>query len=182
MRDISLHLLDIAENSVRAGATLVKINITENSLMNFSIHDNGKGMDPDEVNLALDPFYTTKKERKKKIGLGLPLLKQNVESSGGKFCISSVKNSGTKIEWTMDINNIDVLPMGNLVQTFWVLIVFYPKTEFFITHKKNNEEIVISSLELRAIFEDRSLSEPGIAGIVKQYIVELEETLLGGNP
>lgn len=181
MRDISLHLLDIAENSVRAGASEVLIVINEDRMNHFMIKDNGKGMDSSTIDKALDPFYTTKEERKKKVGLGLPLLKQNAQLCGGEFSISSEPGKGTVIEWTMDPDNIDVLPMGNLTETFWALIVFYPETDFSIRHSRNNESVEISSYEIREVFKGMDISHPAVAAALKQFIKEQENTLIGGN-
>ncbi len=173
MRDVSLHILDIAENSIRAKAKLVRINIYEDKdEMRFEIIDDGIGMDEELLKMVLDPFFTTKDERKKKFGLGLPLLKQNVEQSDGKFRIESKKGEGTKVFFSINKNHIDALPLGNLEETLWILMTVYEGVDILFTYKKNGQIVKIDSRELKEVFEGVSLSDPQVTGYVKQFINE----------
>jgi signal transduction histidine kinase len=115
MEDISLHLLDIAENAVRAGATTIAIEILEDKskdLLSVCIKDDGSGMDEEMVKNAVDPFFTTKKERK--TGLGLPLLSLAAQQTGGNLNIKSQKGSGTTITAIFKPSHPDMKPMGNI--------------------------------------------------------------------
>ncbi len=178
MRDLSMHILDLCENSVRANSSLVKVDVEENEdLWRICIEDDGCGMDEETLKKALDPFYTTKEERKKRVGLGLPLMKQRAEECGGYFKIESHVGKGTKIECTFDPKNIDTPPMGNLAETFWTLIVFYPECDFFIRHKKNGKEIVIDSREIKKALDGVPLNHPEVAPLLKGMIEEEEKKL-----
>ncbi len=181
MRDFSLHILDIAENSVRAGASCVEICVEENSKVKVLIKDNGKGMDSIMIEKSQDPFFTTKNERKKKFGLGIPLLKQNVEAAGGKFFLDSKENIGTIVQWEAAADNIDTLPMGNLADTLWLLTVFYPQSEFKFEHKKEGKEGRFTSSEIREIFSGMNLSDPDVSNAIKMYVNEIENSLKSGG-
>lgn len=177
MRDMSLHILDIAENSVRAQATKVDILIDEGEISSFMIKDNGKGMDEETLKNALNPFYTTKTERKKKIGLGLPLLKQNVELCDGKFRIESVPGKGTSVKWTVNTSHIDSLPVGNIEETVWILMTMYENCDFSFTHRAGKKEISIESRELKEALGTDELNDPKVSMIVKDYIKEQENII-----
>jgi len=108
MKDLSMHILDIIQNSVRANASYVELQIIENKVedsYSITIKDNGDGMDEDMLAKVSDPFFTTRTTRK--VGLGLPLLKQNAERTGGHMKISSVLGEGTKTEAVFSHSNID---------------------------------------------------------------------------
>jgi hypothetical protein len=137
VNELSMHILDIAENSTRAGATHVSIVISEDTrlgIMSISINDNGAGMTEEQVRHALDPFYTTKPERRTKIGLGLPLLKRTAEQCGGSLEIHSRPGDGTSVKMTMLLNHIDRPPMGDLNETLVVLIAGNPNVVFDVTY------------------------------------------------
>lgn len=173
MRDLSLHILDIAENSIRAKAKLVQINFFEDeNEMRFEIIDDGVGMDEELLKMVLDPFFTTKDERKKKFGLGLPLLKQNVEQSDGKFKIESKKGIGTKVFFSVNKNHIDALPLGNLGETLWILMTVYEGVDIVFTYEREGNRIKIDSRELMEVFNGMNLGDSKISGYVKQFIKE----------
>lgn len=128
MREISLHILDIAENSVAAGATVITIFVWENEVDNFlsvEITDNGKGMDAETVASVVDPFVTSRTTRK--VGLGIPFLKAAAEACEGKLSIQSEPGRGTKVSVTFAYNHIDRMPLGDLPETFLSLLVCSPK-------------------------------------------------------
>lgn len=174
---MSLHILDIAENSVRAESTKVDILIDEGEITSFMIRDNGKGMNEETVEKALNPFYTTKAERKKKIGLGLPLLKQNVELSGGRFRLESSPGKGTEVSWTVNSGNIDALPLGDIAETVWILMTMYEGCEFTFTHKADGKEITVNSADIREAVGGMPLNMPEIARIVRDYIEDQENII-----
>ncbi|PIU66098.1 MAG: ATP-binding protein [Armatimonadetes bacterium CG07_land_8_20_14_0_80_40_9] len=135
MEDISLHILDIVENSIRAGARRVEIKVFEEKgkdLLTLRIKDDGKGMSKETQKKALDSFFTTKKG--KRIGLGLPLLYQSTKEAGGDFMINSKEGEGTKIVATFKLSNIDRKPLGNINETIRVLRASHPKVEFLFEH------------------------------------------------
>jgi len=135
MQDISLHLLDIIENSVRADAKKIKIRIINDHTANnlrLIIEDNGKGMDDETMLMAQDPFYTCKENREKKVGLGIPLFKQNAELCNGSFTIKSEPGFGTVISADFELNHIDRMPLGNLKDTLLGSIVGHPEVDFSV--------------------------------------------------
>ncbi|MFI5144776.1 MAG: ATP-binding protein, partial [Ignavibacteria bacterium] len=150
MKDLSLHILDIIENSVRAGAKKIDILIEQNSkedVLKICINDNGKGMEKKLMKNAADPFFTTKKS--KKVGLGIPLLKQAAESSNGKFSIESKKRKGTKIEAEFQNSHIDRKPLGDIAETFISAVLMAPETDFIFRYKKDGSGFVLKTKELK---------------------------------
>src|SRR5512140_994843 len=131
MEDISLHILDIAENSITAGATLVGIRLIdrrdENSFV-VEIEDNGKGMTEDLVKKALDPFFTSRTTRN--VGLGLSLLAQSARETGGDITIKSTAGTGTIVTAQFRPAHIDMKPLGDITETLIVLIAGNPGVDF----------------------------------------------------
>lgn len=131
MEDISLHILDIVENSIRAGAKNILIKFyqdKEKDLLTLEIKDDGKGMDKKTIKKCLDPFFTTKEN--KRIGLGIPLLYQTTKEAGGNFKIDSRCGKGTRIVATFRLSNIDIKPKGNIEETIKVLKATHPEIRF----------------------------------------------------
>ena len=138
MEDLSLHILDIAENSIAAEAKTIEIKIDENKendLLTIEIKDNGKGMDEQSVKMALDPFFTTRTTRR--VGLGLPLLAQAARQSEGDFELTSTPNKGTTVKATFRLSHVDRQPMGDVAQTMQTLIAGHPDIDFVYELKKN---------------------------------------------
>lgn len=136
MQDLSLHILDIAENSIEAKAHRIAIRVEERSskdLLVLEISDDGRGMSPRLFARALDPFFTTK--RTKRIGLGLPLLAQAARATGGKVTLRSQPGRGTKVRATFRLSHIDLQPLGDMAETLTVLMVGHPDVHFLYTHK-----------------------------------------------
>ncbi len=143
MKEIALHLLDLAENSVSAGAQTVKIAICEDlntDVLTASIEDDGRGMDAETVRKVTDPFYTSRTTRK--VGLGIPLLKGAAEETNGGLSIASQLGVGTRVEVTFQHSHIDRMPLGNLPTTFLGLSVAHPDIHwiFNYTARKNSSE------------------------------------------
>lgn len=169
MRDISLHILDIAQNSINANASLIEISVIETDyVIEVVIRDNGKGMTEEELAKAIDPFYTTRKTRK--VGLGLSLLKHNVELTSGKFTIESQLNKGTIVKATFNRTSIDCLPLGDLLETFITLIILHPDVDFIFTHKTSIKDYHLDTRELKAILNEIKINEiPVINWIREDY-------------
>ena len=137
MEDLSLHILDIVENSIRASAKRIKIRIDENmkkDWLTVQIEDNGHGMDKETIKKAVDPFFTTKTTRR--VGLGLPLLEQAAEETGGKLQISSEVGKRTRIRATFQYSHPDRKPLGNIGETLLSLAVGHPEVDFVYEHKR----------------------------------------------
>lgn len=135
MEDLSLHIMDIAENSLRAGAKNIKIRLIEdNNMLKLEIEDNGTGMSEEYRNKAINPFFTTKQG--KKIGLGLSFLAQSSKEAGGDTKIESEPDKGTKIIATFDLKNIDMKPLGDMKKTMECLKFAHPDVQFSFEHIK----------------------------------------------
>ncbi|MBO5939964.1 MAG: sensor histidine kinase [Kiritimatiellae bacterium] len=143
-------IADTVQNSLEAGAAKVELSIVEgDGKISVDIVDNGKGMDEDVLKRAFDPFYTEPgKHDKRKVGLGLPLLKQICESCGGGVSLKSEKGVGTRLSYFFDAHNIDLPPMGNLSETIVTLFNYPGGGEIVFTHRKGMEEYSISRTEL----------------------------------
>jgi signal transduction histidine kinase len=139
MEDLSLHILDIAENSIAAAARTIEIIIDEDrekDLLTIEIKDDGKGMDQKTLKKALDPFFTTRKTRR--VGLGLSFLAQAAEESGGKLELKSIPDEGTTTRATFHLSHPDCKPMGDIDETIRTLIISHPEINFVFEHHKDN--------------------------------------------
>jgi len=138
MEDLSLHILDIAENSICGSAKTIEIRIDEDrnkDLLTIEIKDDGKGMDEQSLQKALDPFFTTRTTRR--VGLGLPLLAQAARESGGTIELHSEPGGGTTVRATFVHSHIDRKPMGDIDQTLQTLVAGHPEIDFLYEHKTN---------------------------------------------
>ena len=175
MKELSLNILDVAKNSVSAGASLIEISLVEDEkgILTLSIKDDGCGMTEEVLRGVTDPFYTTRKTRK--VGLGLPLLKMAAEQTGGALRIeSSVKEgeSGTALEATFDTRSIDFMPVGDIVSTICILIAGSPEIDFDFSDITPNREVRLRTRELREVLGEISLAEPEIQQWIKGYLEE----------
>ena len=154
MEDLSLHILDIAENSIRAKAKRVKLWVIEDlekDLLSIEIEDDGIGMEAETLKKALDPFFTTKG---KKTGLGLSLLAQATREAEGEFKIDSVQDIGTKVSATFKHSHIDRKPLGNMAETLIALICGNPDIDFFYCHKKEDLTYSLDTSKIKIKFSN----------------------------
>lgn len=173
MRELALHLLDIAENSVTAKADTIKINVSENShtdKLSVSVTDNGIGMDETMVAQVTDPFVTTRTTRK--VGLGIPLLKAAAEACNGGLTISSTKGKGTKISCWFQRSHIDRMPMGDIINTILVLEVGYPSIHWIFRYEFNDEMFEFDDEYFKNELGDLPLSEPSIIRFIREHLNE----------
>lgn len=175
MKDLSLHILDVAENGVRAGAHLITITIRENSdsdTLTLCIKDDGKGMEPELFARALDPFFTTKTARTRKVGLGLSLLQQAAEAAEGGLDLKSVQGKGTEVTASMRRSHIDRKPLGDIADTMVVLIQGNSDVDFVYRHEKDGLEYRLDTREIRESLEETPLSHPEVLALVHCNIFE----------
>ena len=174
MKELSLNILDITKNSVRAGASLIKISmkLDENGWLELKISDNGCGMSEEMVKNVTDPFCTTRTTRS--VGMGIPLLKMASEQTGGTLdIVSSIEpeKSGTVITATFDTKSIDFMPVGDIVSTICILIAGSPEIDFEFYDIAPNREVTLKTAELRAVLgDDISLAEPEVQMWLKEYL------------
>ena len=171
MKDLALHILDILQNSVTAGATLVKLQIDElPGIDKYSVKftDNGKGMTEEIRKQVSDPFFTTRTTRK--VGLGLPLLKQNAERTGGSFTIQSQPGKGTEVEVSFGYSHIDRLPAGDISGTLALTVSSYPEIEFIYTHNTPEGTFVFDTLEIKETLGELPVNNPQVIAFMKDLI------------
>jgi Histidine kinase-, DNA gyrase B-, and HSP90-like ATPase len=173
MKDISLHVLDIVQNSISANATMIEISIGENQVENtycVRIKDNGKGMTPEMAKKVSDPYVTSRTTRK--VGLGLPLLKLNAERTGGHLSITSDLGKGTEVEALFVYNNIDRIPLGDMAGTIVILASANPLIEFVYSHTVNGEQYIFDTREIKEALDEVSISDVHIFKYLKEMINE----------
>lgn len=171
MREISLHILDIAENSVNAKAKNVTIYVTEDTLadrLRVSIEDDGVGMTPEMVARVTDPFTTTRTTRK--VGLGLPLLKAAAEACEGFLVITSTLGKGTLVNIEFKRSHIDRMPMGDLPCTIQSLFIGFPKIHWVVVYRVNDKEFTFDSAPIIEQLDGISLTEPAVLTFLSEYI------------
>ena len=173
MKELSLNILDIAENSVSAKASLVEICITESIVKNtvlIKITDNGCGMSAEVLKTVTDPFSTTRKTRK--VGMGISLLKLAAEQSNGELYIDSELGKGTMVTATFERNHIDRPPLGNIGQTISTLISCNLGVDFTYTHIFEDKVFNFSTREITEIIPDVPLNTPDVILWIQDYINE----------
>ena len=173
MTELSLNILDIAENSVKAGAPLTEITVSVDSaknLLEIIIRDNGCGMSEEQVKRVIDPFYTTRTTRK--VGLGIPFFKESAEAAGGSFFIDSEVGVGTTVKASYELDNIDRMPMGDLTATIHTLVTMHEDIDFLFTYKVNENEFALDTRELREILGDISFKEYEVSNYIRDYLKE----------
>ena len=143
-------IADTAQNSIEAGADRVEVNLTEgNGRISVKIRDNGKGMDAETVKRAFDPFFSEAgKHDRRKVGLGLPILKQICEACEGSVKLDSTPGVGTTLAYDFAADNIDLPPMGDIAEMVMTLFNYPGGFEMIFTHRKGGEEYSISRSEL----------------------------------
>jgi anti-sigma regulatory factor (Ser/Thr protein kinase) len=173
MLELALHILDIAENSVRAGAKTVFIDITEdrmNDLLSIEIRDDGAGMDEATVKRAMDPFYTSKKVRR--VGLGLPMLAEAAERAGGSFVIESHEGMGTRVAVEFQLSHIDRQPLGDLTGTFMALIAGNAGVDFVYRHECEGDVFTLDTREIRNEIGDIPINHMEVLKFIRQHLTE----------
>jgi len=183
MKEISLNILDVTGNSIKAKASRIDIILTESvsrDILELTIVDDGCGMSPEFLAKVTDPFTTTRTTRK--VGLGLPLLKMAAESCNGEFAIESTVNVGTKVRATFQLSHLDRMPLGNMAETMVTLISANDKIRYVYTHTTDLNTFVLDTKELQdTLGEDIPLSTPEILAWIKNYVKENLENIKGGN-
>lgn len=178
MRELSLHILDIVQNSLAAGAGHIYILVNEDytgDICTIEIQDDGCGMSEVDAIRAVDPFYTTRKTRK--VGLGLSLLKANAEASGGRLAVKSFPGEGTTIKAFFQQSHLDKPPLGDMASTIMALLGGHPKIEFIYEHRCGDKTFIFSTSEAREILKETSIDNPEILLWIKEYINEKEKKL-----
>ena len=171
MNDLSLHIIDIIQNSISAGATLITLTIIEDihgNLLTIIIEDNGRGMSCEQVERLSDPFFTTRTTRK--VGMGIPLFRQSAEQSGGGLIVESVVGTGTKVIATFMHNNIDRPPLGDIANSFILMVSANPQLDFVLRYIYNGEEYIFDTVEIKEVLEDMPLNNPSVIKMLTEMV------------
>lgn len=171
MKELSLHILDIAQNSIVAGATIISILVNEdpfNDLLTIEIEDNGKGIPAEMLQNVKDPYSTTRTTRR--VGMGLPLLNDACWISGGELEIESREGAGTKVTATLGLNHIDRQPIGDMAGVIVLLVSANPKIEFQYTHIKGENTFSFSTEEVKEVLEGLPLNSPEVVKTLREMI------------
>ena len=182
MRELSLHILDLAQNSLTANATRLDILIRidhEKDNLSITLADNGKGMAPDFLKSVTSPFTTTRTTRK--VGLGIPMFKANAEGSGGTFSIASTVGEGTRVCGTFGRSNIDRPPMGDIQGTMLTLVLGTPeRPDYLLRYETDEASFTFDTREVRAALDGLPLDLPDVVAWMRDYLKEGFEQLSGG--
>lgn len=173
MKEISMHILDIVMNSVKAKATLIEINIEDSIKYNrlkIAIKDNGVGMSSEMTKHATDPFFTTRTTRK--VGLGIPMLKEACERCNGSFHINSEIGEGTLIECHFERNNIDRAPLGNMGDTIMTIINSLESCELLYKHKTDEDTFILNTAEIKELLNGSNIKDNEVMLWIKEYVNE----------
>lgn len=187
MEELSLNVLDIAQNSVRAGATLIGITVDEQILddtLTITVSDDGCGMTAEQARRVADPFFTTRTTRK--VGLGVPFFKMDAEMTGGDFAIDTAPGKGTTVRARFGYSHIDRMPLGDMAATVSSLIQCNPDIDFVYTHRRNERSSTADTREFRQVLEGVPLNNPEVVSFIASYVREnaaeltAEENMDGG--
>lgn len=179
MKELSLHILDVVQNSIAAGANLIEISIVEDlnsDMLTIEITDNGCGMDKDYADKIKDPFTTGRKSRR--VGLGIPLLYAAGKRCEGDLKIETERGKGTKVTVWMKHSHIDRAPLGDMAETIKTLIVCNPNVDFLYNHKLNKKEFNFDTEEIKRILGDVPINEMDVLSWIEGHIREGLKSLM----
>jgi len=171
MKELALHMLDIAENGINAGANRIILSITEEKCgdeLILSVEDNGRGMKEEEIIKCQDPFYTSRKTRR--VGLGIPLFKQHAEMTGGSLTIRSVEGEGTHISATFFRTHPDIQPLGDIEGSWYLLSGMNPSVDIVLRYITERGVFELSSHDVMQSLEIDSLRDNELGLQLKRLI------------
>ena len=173
MTELSLNVLDIAQNSIKAGASLIRISVARRPAegrLSITVEDNGCGMTPEQVARVIDPFYTTRTTRK--VGLGVPFFKMSAEMTGGEFSIRSTPGEGTVLTADYCYRHIDMLPLGDMAATMVSLVSVNPEIDFIYSFACGTEQFTMDTREVKAVLEGLPVNSNEVLGFIGEMIRE----------
>ena len=177
--EISLNILDIAQNSISARASLIQIKVetdSDRNLLNVTIADNGKGMTEEMLTAVTDPFFTTRTTRS--VGLGVPFFKQAAECTGGNFSVSSFPGSGTTVTAQFHTDHIDCMPLGDVNATVHALVTMNPSVDFIYERRADDRSVCLDTRQMREILGDVPFDQPEVAAFIRSYLEENETEIM----
>ncbi|MEW6229275.1 MAG: ATP-binding protein [Bacillota bacterium] len=171
MRELSLHILDIVQNSIEAGAHAVEITVREDEdddLLTIEVADDGAGIPKDILGSVLDPFFTSRKTRK--VGLGLPLFREAARATGGGLEVESEPGRGTRVRATFKLRHIDRAPLGDMAETIALLVVCNPQVRFKYSHSRGEAAFRFDSSEFERELGEVPITSPGVVLYLRDLI------------
>ena len=179
MREISLHILDIVQNSVVAGATRIEVCVDEDTAadkLTVKITDNGCGMSKEFLEKVIDPFTTKRTTRK--VGLGIPLFKTAAEATDGSFDIQSEEGKGTCVTAVFGYSHIDRQPLGDMADTMLGLFTSYEDVDFYYQHKVDDKAFEVETAELKKVLDGVPFTTPEVYLWLSEFLKEGESELM----
>lgn len=171
MTELSLNVLDIANNSISANASLIELSInvdTNADTLSITIYDDGCGMTKEQLNKVTDPFYTTRTTRE--VGLGIPFFRQEAIDTGGSFNIDSDLGEGTTIDAVFGLSHIDRMPLGDINSTIFTLVIMNPNIDFLYTYQVDDSKFQLDTRKFKSILGDIPFDNPDVSTFIKSYL------------
>ena len=181
MTEISLNILDVAQNSISAGAKLIEISVVadiKSDTLTVVIKDNGCGMDEEKLKKVIDPFFTTRTTRK--VGLGIPFYKLAAENTGGTFNITSQLGLGTTVTAVFGLSHIDRMPLGDINFTIHTLVTLNSEIDFYYLYEIDERSFTLDTKEFREILGDIPFNSPEVSAYINDYLNENKQVVDGG--
>lgn len=181
MKDISLHLMDIVQNSVAAGADRISIGLSvqgDPEMLILEILDNGKGMDPEFLRQVTDPFKTSRTTRN--VGLGIPLMLQSANMADGELKIQSELGKGTKLQARFKVNHIDRIPLGDIPETIKILIMANPNISWTIRFTSQNDDYILDTDELKHHLDGVLIEDTNVLEWIQNTMIDGINSVFGG--
>ena len=181
MTELSLNVLDVAENSAKAGAALIQIAVAADpdaDRLTISIADDGCGMTKEQLARVTDPFFTSRTTRK--VGLGVPFFKYAAECTGGSFSIESEPGKGTLVTAVFVMSHIDRMPLGDINATIHTLITCHPDTDFVYTYSYSGKSFTLDTRQFREILGGVPFDLPDVSAFIADYLSENKLETDGG--
>ena len=178
MNDLALHLLDIVQNSLAAGASFITIEVDENpagNLLTISVKDNGRGMSPEQLQKLSDPFFTSRTTRR--VGLGVPLLRHTAEQSGGDLEVISELGKGTCLTVRFQYDHLDRPPLGDVANAVVLMISANPGVDFAYKYTYNDRSYDIDTLQLKEVMGGLPLNDIYVMEMIEEMIKENQSDL-----
>lgn len=173
MNDLSLHIIDIIQNSLSAGASRITVAVDENvtaDKLTITVADNGRGMTPDQVARLSDPFYTTRTTRR--VGMGIPLLRQSAEQAAGSLTVESQPGLGTQITAAFQYSHLDRPPLGDLAGSFVLMVAANPEIRFILNYSYNGKTYRFDTDEVKEALGNIPLNEPAVVRMLTEMVSE----------
>ena len=182
MNDLSLHIIDIIQNSLSAGATIIGLRVNEDeagNLLTIEIEDNGRGMTKEQTQRLSDPFFTSRTTRK--VGMGIPLFKQSAEQSGGELNVISQPGEGTTVRATFIYNHLDRPPLGDIANTLILMVSANPDKDFLFKYSYNGSDYTFDTIEVKEVLEGLPLNDTSVIKMLTQRVDENIKSLKSGE-